>query len=85
MSARLTAIDRHSATEAISEILHAYFDDTYKLELEAVFEPVAAMLAGALTSENPMLGISDGASKSKVEEFFSFMRNVLSLLNLFDI
>lgn len=40
-------IDRHSATDAIAEILHAYFGDTYKLEIEAVFEPVAAMLAGS--------------------------------------
>jgi hypothetical protein len=64
-------IDRHSATDAIAEILHAYFGDTYRLEIEAVFEPVAAMLA--------TLGISQAVSESNVEAFFSFMNNVLSL------
>jgi hypothetical protein len=72
-------IDRHTATEAVSELLYAYFGDAYKLEVEAVFEPIAAMLAGVLASKNPTLGLSEDMSESKVEAFFSFMRNVLSL------
>jgi hypothetical protein len=72
-------IDRHIATEALAEFLHAYFGDSYKLELEAVFEPVAAMLAGSLTGKNPTLGIPEAMSGSNVEAFFSLMKNVLSL------
>jgi hypothetical protein len=72
-------IDRQTATEALTEFLHAYFGDAYKLELEAVFEPVAAMLAGSLTGKNPTLGIPESVSESNVEAFFSLMNNVLSL------
>jgi hypothetical protein len=72
-------IERYTAMEALTEFLHAYFGDAYKLELEAVFEPVAAMLAGSLTRKNPALGIPEAVSESNVEAFFLFMNNVLSL------
>ena len=72
-------IDRKIATEAVAEIFHAYFDQSYRLEIEAVFEPVAGMLAGSLTRKNPTLGILEELSESQVEAFFALMKNVASL------
>jgi hypothetical protein len=72
-------IDRHTAAEALTEILHAYFRDAYRLDIEGVLEPVAIMLQGILTSKDPTFDVSDLTSKTSVVQFFSFIQNVLSL------
>jgi hypothetical protein len=52
-SAAMARMDRHVATDALFEIIHAYWDDTYELEIEGSFEPIATMLTATFTSKTP--------------------------------
>ncbi len=72
-------IDRHAAIDTVTEVLRAYHDEAYRLEIDAVFEPVTTLIESVLTSKNPALDLTDVISERNVVEFFSLMQNVLSL------
>ena len=60
------------------EIIRAYWDDTFELEIEGAFEPLAKMLTALLTSKEPTLDVSDIVSEANVLAFFACIKNVIS-------
>jgi hypothetical protein len=72
------AIDRHVASEALFEIIHAYWDDAYELEIDEVYEPIATMWTTTSKSKNPTLDVSDAVSETNVQAFFACIKNVIS-------